>query len=446
MHGKILFNMKNLTREAIIERVRNAGVVGAGGAGFPAHIKMDCKVDTLIVNIAECEPLICKDKEIARQFPEHIIKGAHLVMQVTGAKEALFAIKRKYTDIVTLLKKHLSPPLSIAPLEDYYPAGDEVLLAFDIKGTVVPEGTLPLSKGILVSNAETLYNVSLAVEGEPVIEKFLTITGNVNSPFTVRLPIGTTLGDIFRHFRIPTDAMIPFMDGIMMGTIAEGPSTPIEKTTSGIVLLPADHPVVEKRRRSKAHDERIIKSACDQCSYCTEYCPRYLMGHRVEPHRIMRSLALSSHGDEFPDYAAGCVECGLCTLFACPEALSPDSIMKVARKRGAARKREQHRLVHPMREFRKVPAQRLMRRVALDGFDRPAPYTSHELSPPIVRIPLAQYSGESPKVIKKEGDQVSRGEQLVSPGVATRASSVHASITGIITNVSQEMITIQRKG
>jgi Na+-translocating ferredoxin:NAD+ oxidoreductase RnfC subunit len=435
--------MENLSRDEIIKRVKAAGVVGAGGAGFPTHKKIDCTAETLIINIAECEPLICKDKEIARLFPQSIVRGAHLAMQAIGAKKAHFALKEKYADIASNLKSALMSDMSIVLLEDYYPAGDEVLLAYEVTGAIIPEGNIPLSKGIVVLNAETLYNISHAIDQEPVIEKFLTITGAIQKPVTLKAPVGMMLKDILALLRIPPDDLIPIVDGTMMGTITEDLTTPIAKTTSGIVLLPKDHPVISKRKRSGAQDRRIIKSACDQCSYCTEYCPRYLIGHRVEPHRIMRTLSFSNEND-MPDYASGCVACSLCTLFACPESLSPDVIMKEAKRMTPAKKKLQSRSVHPMREFRKVPSSRLLKRISLDGFDRPAPFMQCELKPRTVKIPLIQYGGESLQTKKSEDDQVARGEQLAAPAQGTLAASVHASIGGIITAVEQHTITIER--
>ncbi len=435
--------MEKLTRDEIIKRVKAAGVVGAGGAGFPTHKKIDCTADTLIVNIAECEPLICKDKEIARLFPQSIVRGAHLAMQAIGAKKAFFALKEKYTNIASCLKSALKPDMSLVLLEDYYPAGDEVLLAYEVTGAIIPEGNIPLSKGIVVLNAETLYNISHAIDQEPVIEKFITITGAVKKPVTLKVPVGMMLKDMLALLRIPSDDLIPIMDGTMMGSITEDLTTPIAKTTSGIVLLPNDHPVIQKRRRSVQQDKRIIKSACDQCSYCTEYCPRYLLGHRVEPHRIMRTVSFSNEND-MPDYASGCVACSLCTLFACPESLSPDVIMKEAKKKARGERKPANRSVHPMREFRKVPSSRLLKRIALDGFDRPAPFMQCELKPRTVRIPLIQYGGKPLQTKRSKGEQVLRGEQLAAPEQGALAASVHASMAGTITAVEQHAITIER--
>lgn len=435
--------MGNLTRAEIIDSVRKAGVVGAGGAGFPTHRKIDCTVDTLIVNIAECEPLICKDKEIVRAFPQRIVQGAQIVMKATGAKKAFFALKEKFADNAAGLEGNLEPGMSLALLEDYYPAGDEVLLSYEVTGAIIPEGSIPLSKGIVVLNAETILNISQAIEGKPVTEKFLTISGDVEKPVTVRVPVGTMLEDILTHLRIPTGGLIPFMDGVMMGTITEDLSTPIAKTTSGIVLLPNDHPVVSKRKRSVEQDERIIKSACDQCSYCTEYCPRYLMGHRVEPHRIMRTLSFSNDS-EFPDCASGCVACSLCTLFACPESLSPDVIMRAVKEKQVSKKKKKSRSVHPMREFRKVPSSRLMKRIALYGFNRPAPLIDCKLTPPSVRIPLTQYGGEPLQTIKRQGERVRRGDVLTSSEQRAPGAAIHASITGIVTAVEKNTVMIEK--
>jgi Na+-translocating ferredoxin:NAD+ oxidoreductase RnfC subunit len=439
--------MKNSRREEIVKKVKEAGVVGAGGAGFPTHIKINCAAHTLIVNIAECEPLIWKDKEITRLFPERIVSGAQLTKQATGAKQVYFALKAKHREIAGILEHHLEPGMKIAPLEDYYPAGDEVLLAYDVTGAVIQEGTLPLSQGIIVLNAETLYNISYAMDAEPVTGKFLTVAGAVHEPVTVRVPVGVTLKDLFHHLGISPDDHLFFLDGVMMGTLVEDPGTPIAKTTSGVVLVPGDHPVVNVRKRTGEQDKRIIKSACDQCSYCTEYCPRYLIGHHVEPHRIMRSLSFSREQPKYPDYAKGCVACSLCTFFACPEALAPDTVMREARSRLEAengKKMTAPRTPHPMREFRKVPSQRLIKRISLARYDHPARFSSLEMEPETVRIPLTQYGGGKPRILKKKGDRISRGELLASLEDSTIGAAVHASINGTITSIEKNTITIEQ--
>jgi Na+-translocating ferredoxin:NAD+ oxidoreductase RnfC subunit len=431
------------TREEILNKVREAGVVGAGGAGFPAHRKLDCSVDRLIVNIAECEPLICKDKEIARSFPERIVHGAEMVMQVTGARQSFFALKGKHATLASVLKARLKSGMSVSLLDDYYPAGDEVLLTYDVTGRIVREGKLPISEGVLVSNAETLYNISLAMESQPVTEKFLTIAGAVKEPVTVKVPVGIVLRDLLDHFNIPSDGYVAFADGVMMGTLVEDSSLSIAKTTSGIVMLPEDHPLVSRRRRSENQDIRIVRSACDQCSYCTDYCPRYLLGHWVEPHRIMRTLSLSRE-TEYPDYARGCVECNLCTLFACPEDLSPDIIMKAAKRQQAMNTQRQSRGIHPMREFRKVPSSRLIRRLSLESFDTEAPFAECNLKPHLVKVSLVQHTGTPALPEKKEGARVTRGERVASPAKDAIGAPVHASISGTITRITASDITIER--
>lgn len=433
-------------KRAIIDKVKDAGVVGAGGAGFPTYIKIDNQADTIIANIAECEPLLYKDKEIVRNYPLDVISGIKTVMEVTGAKKGIIGIKKKYKNVIEALERNITKNISIFPLGDYYPAGDEIVLTYDVTGKIVPEGEIPLKVGILVSNAETLYNISKAVKSIPVTKKFITISGAIKKPMTLRVPVGTTIKEIMEILKVKYENLTIFLDGLMMGEVAKNIHTSVTKRTSGIILLPSNHPVVLKRTRDVKYDIRIIKSACDQCSYCTEFCPRYLIGHSVEPHRVMRSLSLSNTESFSSIYAQGCVECSLCTLFACPEELSPDIIMKKSLQDG--KKFEQvasKKGVHPMREFRKVPSTKLLKRLSIENYNNPALLSDLIIEPDEVRLPLMQHIGEPAKPIKLEGDKVIVGELIAETEKDKPGTKIHASISGTIAEINETEIIISSR-
>ena len=125
--------------------IASAGVVGAGGAGFPTHVKLSGKADTVLINAAECEPLLHKDKEVLRNFAPAVIEGLSVAMKLVGAARGVIGIKEKYQDVINLLTPKLPSGVTIAPLRDAYPAGDEFILVYEVLGRVIPPGGIPLN-------------------------------------------------------------------------------------------------------------------------------------------------------------------------------------------------------------------------------------------------------------------------------------------------------------
>ncbi|NLE38130.1 MAG: hypothetical protein GX621_08925, partial [Pirellulaceae bacterium] len=280
-----------------VENIAEAGVVGAGGAGFPTHVKFSAQADTVLINAAECEPLLHKDKEVLRAHADAVLKGLAAGMSLVGASRGIVGIKEKYEDVIRLLEPKLAPGMEIARLRDAYPAGDEFILVYDCLGRVIPPGGIPLHVGAVVMNVETSLNIA-AADRRPVTEKYLSIAGAVAEPVTLRVPVGITLAECVAAAGGPT---VPdpnyIVGGVMMGYLEDNHDTLVDKTTGGVIVLPDDHVVVRRRRQDWAQVARIGRSACDQCSFCTELCPRYLLGHPIEPHRAMRSLEFNMVGE-----------------------------------------------------------------------------------------------------------------------------------------------------
>ena len=227
----------------LVDKVREAGVVGAGGAGFPTYVKYQSQAEIVLANGAECEPLLYKDKELMRVFPEEVKKGLELVAETVGASQMIFGIKAKNTDVIGQLHRLFGgTSIRIFEMGDYYPAGDEYVLVYEATGRLIPYGGYPVNIGCVVSNVETLMNVTLASSGVPVTEKFITVTGAVKNPMTLKVPIGTRMGDLIDYAggkSCPQD--LALLDGgAMMGKLVTDLQTPITKTSGGFIVLPED--------------------------------------------------------------------------------------------------------------------------------------------------------------------------------------------------------------
>ena len=327
--------MPNVTLEQIAE----AGVVGAGGAGFPTHVKLAGKADTVLLNAAECEPLLHKDKEVLRDYIDANIEGLAIAMQLVGAGRAIVGVKEKYDDVIELLRMRLPQNMEVCPLRDAYPAGDEFILVYDALGRLIPPGGIPLAVNAVVMNVETAVNVAAAAT-QPVTEKFLTIAGAVAEPVTLRVPVGVTLAQCVAAAGGATVPDANYMvGGVMMGTLQLDHDALVDKTTGGVIVLPDDHILIRRRKQTWKQVARIGQSACDQCSFCTELCPRWLLGHPIEPHRAMRSLGFNMVGEANTIGTNYCCECNLCSLYSCPEDLDPKQVCTENKRRLATEKK-----------------------------------------------------------------------------------------------------------
>jgi len=431
------------------DRLRECGVVGAGGAGFPTYVKAQSQVEFVIANGAECEPLIHKDAELMKHFPEGILAGMHSMMDATGAKTGKFGIKTKNAESLEALQRHLhSERIEFVMLGDFYPSGDEYELVYSATGRLIPAAGIPLQVGCVVNNVETLYNVHQAERGVPVTRKFLSVCGAVKQAKSFWAPVGTAFRDLLAA---AGGATVPdfgiFVSGIMMGTLTFDLDDVVTKTTGGLIVLPRDHYLMTRRTRSQAEMNRIGKSACDQCSYCTEFCPRYLLGYEVMPHKVMRSLGFTTTGEDiWNQWSELCCSCGLCTLYACPEDLYPKEACDDGKRsqRAAGLKFVQQRPVevHPMKEYRRVPLAQLRRRLQVEEYEREAPFDPVEFQPAAVRIKMKQHAGQAAAPVVQEGRKVKRGQVVGRVEDAKLGASVHSSIDGKVRAVTPEAIEI----
>jgi Na+-translocating ferredoxin:NAD+ oxidoreductase RnfC subunit len=438
----------------LVEAVKAAGVVGAGGAGFPTHVKLAAKVDTVIANGAECDPLLQCDQRLMESRAGEMVRGVQLAMEATGASRGILALKEDYKNACAALRRAIGnrTDLSLLQMESRYPAGDEFVLVYEATGRLVPETGLPLHVGCLVQNVQTLFNIARAAKGAAVTHRLLTVAGAVARPVTLWAPLGTPIRDVLawaggvqppRWSERTADDYAVVVGGPMMGRVARDLDEPVTKMTSGLLVLPRDNVVVRYMSRSRRSWVRRGVSTCDQCRDCTDLCPRYLIGHNLQPHEVMRAInyGLTRPADKVTA-AVLCCECRLCEAYACPLELSPMayyvSIKGELRAQGWVN--EVHKRAdfepHPMREYRLVPTHRLTARLGLVEWEHQScPLDEADYRPGRVSIPLRQHIGAPAKPVVSVGQRVSVGDPIGQiPGDALGAS-VHASIAGRVSKV-----------
>lgn len=445
-------SQKALARAELVRRVREAGVVGAGGAGFPTHVKVDASVETVIVNGAECEPLLYKDKELLRLEADRLVEGVALAMTAMGAKRGAVALKDKAANVEAIrtlrAKTRDRAGMEVFLLGDYYPSGDEVLLVYDVTGRVPPHGGIPLEVGVMNSNVETFVNVARAVAGEPVTEKWVTVAGAVKHAVTLKVPVGTPFRDCLAAAGGATIGAYALLSGgAMMGKVV-GDDDVVDKTSGGWILLPPDQKLIAQKTSPRKVYDRVGRSCCDQCMYCTEFCPRYLVGHPIQPHRVMRTLGLSGpmHDGETL-WAQACIHCGLCGHFSCPEDLLPSEISWNARGALQAkgfRPEKRAPRPHPLYEYRKVPTDRLVHRIGLDPWDVPAHFAPTDVRPERVTLRMKQHAGKPAVPAVRAGDRVKKGQLVGEIPEGALGARVHASIDGVVETADATAVIIRR--
>lgn len=441
--------------EELKSKLRNSGIVGAGGAGFPTYAKLNMDADVIILNCAECEPLLRVDRQLSKYYTNNILEALSLIVKVLKAEKGIFAIKSEYKEAITSLRSVINKfsNIEIKILENVYPAGDEVILVYETTGRIVPEGAIPITVGAIVINVETALNIYNSIFlDKPVIEKYVTVTGEVNNPVTIKVPIGTSIAECIeaaggtkvKDFKI-------FNGGPMTGKIGYLEDV-ITKTTKAIIVLPEEHSLILKRQSKTSIKINRAMSVCSQCRMCTDLCPRYLLGHNIQPHRIMNAIANGISLD-IEAYTSSflCSGCGICENYSCYQGLSPTAIILELKSRlkqkGVINLHSNKPLeVNVMRFGRKVPMERLIARLGLTKYNLDAPLQDEIFKTNKVFIKLNQHIGAPVIPIVKAFDIVSAGDLIGEIETGKLGANIHASISGIITNVDNKGITIEARG
>jgi len=438
--------------------LQESGIVGAGGAGFPTYAKLDGRAEVIIMNCAECEPLLKLHRQLLERQAEEILRAFDAIAQTTGAKEAVIGIKKEYKATLKAINRYIDayPHMRVQLLDSAYPMGDEVVLIYEATGRVIRPGGLPIEEGVAVFNVETVYNVYRALERqEPVTDKVVTVVGEVEKPLTIRVPLGASVRDVVSYAgEVTAKEPVYLIGGPMMGNLADETAV-VTKTTNAVIVLDRSHSLIQRKNRNPALDLKRAASSCCQCETCTNLCPRHALGHPIEPHKFMRSAA----NQDFQDTnvflnTMFCSSCGLCENFSCPQGLSPRSLIadyKLGLRKAGVKPPAgvTPAPVKESRQYRKVPEERLEARLGLSRYDTEAPLQedSHWEKERVihkVKLMMSQHIGAPAVPVVKAGDAVRRGETVAKPGNGLSVA-IHASMDGVVREVTDQYIVITEK-
>ncbi len=324
-------NVGALTGDQIIDIVRQAGIVGMGGAGFPTHVKLSGavgKVDTLIINGAECEPYITSDHRLMLERGDAVVGGAKLLAKAVGLKNATICVELNKPDAIEHLKSLCGEEVRVEGLKTRYPQGAEKQLIQAVTGRQVPPGKLPADVKCLVCNVATAAAVYDAVtEGKPLTQRFVTLTGGaVKEPMNVLAPIGTPLSHLLTQaggFKADPDRVL--LGGPMMGIAVYDLDVPMMKGTNCVLSL--------TREETAAQDPA---QTCIRCGKCVEVCPM-----KLTPLFIRANANKDQWGEVEALRVMDCIECGSCS-YICPARIPLVQTFRVAkaqlRKQAAEKK------------------------------------------------------------------------------------------------------------
>ena len=430
--------------------LKNSGVVGAGGAGFPSYAKLSDKADTILLNCAECEPLLKLHRQVMQVYANEILTALDTVRETVGAQRAIVAIKPSYKKAVDAVKALLGnfKNIEIGLLPEVYPAGDEVVTIYETTGRVVPAGKIPIEVGVTVFNVETILNAYYAItKGAGVTHKYITVTGAVKNPITLRVPLGITVKEVIDLAGGPTIKEYALINGgPMTGSIATDGDV-ITKTSNAILVLPPDQYVIKKRTSNPSISLKRAMSACCQCRMCTDLCPRNLLGHPIEPHRFMRNISSGTANDVKPYLGTFfCCSCGLCEMYSCFQELNPRTLIGIVkgslRKGGIPIPEVTEAPVKKERNGRYILKSRLTAKLGLSEYNRSAPLDETEYKPKSVKILLSQHIGKPAEAIVKMGDTVKVGDTIATADENALGVAIHSSINGMVTEVTDKYIVV----
>lgn len=429
---------------------KECGVVGAGGAGFPSYAKLNEKADTIILNCAECEPLLKLHRQVMAEHAYEILYALNEVRIATGAKDIIIAIKPNYKQAIAAIEEVLSSfnNTRIGLLPPVYPSGDEVITIYEVTGRVVPAGKLPIEVGCIVYNVETMLNAYYAIkENKPVTHKYCTVTGAVKEPVTLKLPLGMKVSEVIKAAGGATIEDYEIVSGGPMTGRLCSENDVVTKTSNAYIVLPQSHYVVQKKKANTQVSVNRAMSTCCHCGMCTELCSRHMLGYPIDPTKFMNALSAGATGNIEPYVNTFfCSACGLCEMYSCFQNLNAQTLISVFKggmRKGGVKMPEVHMApVDPLRSQKLVSHSRLTARLGLTQYNKNAPLIEDEIKVKAVKIMLSQHIGAPCEAVVKKGDQVKVGQIIGKAADDKLGVNIHSSVDGVVQEANDKYIKV----
>ena len=446
--------MKHMDLQELQNIVYEAGIVGAGGAGFPTHRKFSDKVKQIVVNAAECEPLMMVDHHILEHHLQALVDTLNVLIDTMGAEEAIIGIKGKNMHLLDakILASLEGTRVKVKEIPDIYPAGDEVVLTYETTGKIIPEGAIPVMVGVMVINVETVYNIHKALGGAPVTEKYITIGGDTKEDITVKAPVGIKISELLAacgYTDLEGKAVIN--GGPMMGKLVDLENDAVTKTTKGLLIFPETHSIIQRKRMPMSTTLKRASAACCNCHMCSDLCPRNLLGYDLHVHKTIRA---ASHAEvqntESFVQSALCCGCGICTVIACQQMLDPQAVSMEIKgllgKHGLKRQNNKApEAVRPERASRLVSSSVLIDKLGIRKYVKAkVERRDVEFNPSKLYIELKQHVGAPAVALVKKGDKVKVGDIVAQTPPEALGTTMHASVNGTVSEVNNRFIIISR--